>query len=285
MKDGKEVCAKTVNVNVQTPADPGKGSVSYALNVNTAKVDTLVDDNHNDAAGTCYDVTVDVTESIGGVPYATLKPNDKIADGKTGADATNVESIAYKVVDKDGKAIFDDVTKVNNVTNAAIKATNGKLTVNTVSFSAFSAQKNLAKGTYTVTAVITTKKGTNDPVKTTFTTSFVVEDSQPAGEVSRVKDTVAGGTIEAMAKAAFKYVYEGTSYAASDADEPLTVTNVEGITSDNKKIDSKNFATETLTTKGKKVTVSKIAVEVKTGDKGYKVNIEVPVNLTITVGE
>ena len=285
MKDGKEVCAKTVNVNVQTPADPGKGSVSYALNVNTAKVDTLVDDNHNDAAGTCYDVTVDVTESIGGVPYATLKPNDKIADGKTGADATNVESIAYKVVDKDGKAIFDDVTKVNNVTNAAIKATNGKLTVNTVSFSAFSAQKNLAKGTYTVTAVITTKKGTNDPVKTTFTTSFVVEDSQPAGEVSRVKDTVAGGTIEAMAKAAFKYVYEGTSYAASDPDEPLTVTNVEGITSDNKKIDSKNFATETLTTKGKKVTVSKIAVEVKTGDKGYKVNIEVPVNLTITVGE
>ena len=285
MKDGKEVCAKTVNVNVQTPADPGKGSVSYALNVNTAKVDTLVDDNHNKAAGTNYDVTVDVTESIGGVPYATLKPTDTIADGKTGADATTVESIVYKVVDKDGKAIFDDVTKVNNVTNAAIQATKGKLTVNTVSFSAISAQKNLAKGTYTVTAVITTKKGTDDPVKTTFTTSFVVEDSQPAGEVSRVKDTVAGGTIEAMAKAAFKYVYEGTSYAASDADEPLTVTNVEGITSDNKKIDSKNFATETLTTKGKKVTVSKIAVEVKTGDKGYKVNIEVPVNLTITVGE
>ena len=279
MKDGKEVCAKTVNVNVQTPADPGKGSVSYALNVNTAKVDTLVDDNHNKAAGTNYDVTVDVTESIGGVPYATLKPADTIADGKTGADATTVESIVYKVVDKDGKAIFDDVT------NAAIQATNGKLTVNTVSFSAISAQKNLAKGTYTVTAVITTKKGTNDPVKTTFTTSFVVEDSQPAGEVSRVKDTVAGGTIKAMAEAAFKYVYEGTSYAASDADETLTVTNVEGITNDNKKIDSKNFATETLTTKGKKVTVSKIVVEVKTGDKGYKVNIEVPVNLTITVGE
>ena len=290
MKDAKEVCAKTVNVNVQTPADPGKGSVSYALNVNTAKVDTLVDDNHNDKAGTNYDVTVDVTESIGGVPYATLKPTDTIADGKTGADATKVESIVYKVVDKDGKAIFDDVTKVNNVTNAAIQATNGKLTVNTVSFSAISAneisaQKNLAKGTYTVTAVITTKKGTNDPVKSTFTTSFVVEDSQPAGEVSRVKDTVAGGTIKAMAEAAFKYVYEGTSYAASDADETLTVTNVEGITSDNKKIDSKNFATETLTTKGKKVTVSKIVVEVKTGDKGYKVNIEVPVNLTITVGE
>ena len=285
MKDGKEVCDKTVNVNVQTPADPGKGSVSYALNVNTAKVDTLVDDNHNKAAGTNYDVTVDVTESIGGVPYATLKPADTIADGKTGADATTVESIVYKVVDKDGKAIFDDVTKVNNVTNAAIQATNGKLTVNTVSFSAISAQKNLAKGTYTVTAVITTKKGTDDPVKTTFTTSFVVEDSQPAGEVSRVKDTVAGGTIKAMAEAAFKYVYEGTSYAASDADETLTVTNVEGITNDNKKIDSKNFATETLTTKGKKVTVSKIVVEVKTGDKGYKVNIEVPVNLTITVGE
>ena len=285
MKDGKEVCAKTVNVNVQTPADPGKGSVSYALNVNTAKVDTLVDDNHNKAAGTNYDVTVDVTESIGGVPYATLKPADTIADGKTGADATTVESIVYKVVDKDGKAIFDDVTKVNNVTNAAIQATNGKLTVNTVSFSAISAQKNLAKGTYTVTAVITTKKGTDDPVKTTFTTSFVVEDSQPAGEVSRVKDAVAGGTIKAMAEAAFKYVYEGTSYAASDADETLTVTNVEGITNDNKKIDSKNFATETLTTKGKKVTVSKIVVEVKTGDKGYKVNIEVPVNLTITVGE
>ena len=285
MKDGKEVCAKTVNVNVQTPADPGKGSVSYALNVNTAKVDTLVDDNHNKAAGTNYDVTVDVTESIGGVPYATLKPADTIADGKTGADATTVESIVYKVVDKDGKAIFDDVTKVNNVTNAAIQATNGKLTVNTVSFSAISAQKNLAKGKYTVTAVITTKKGTDDPVKTTFTTSFVVEDSQPAGEVSRVKDTVAGGTIKAMAEAAFKYVYEGTSYAASDADETLTVTNVEGITNDNKKIDSKNFATETLTTKGKKVTVSKIVVEVKTGDKGYKVNIEVPVNLTITVGE
>ncbi len=87
-----------------------------------------------------------------------------------------------------------------------------------------------------------------------------------------------------MAQAAFKYVYEGTTYAAADADETLTVTNVEGITSKNTKIDSKNFETVSLE-KGQKITVSKITVQVKTGEQEYTVNIDVPVSLTITAGE
>ena len=93
MKDGKEVCAKTVNVNVQTPVDAGKGSVSYALNMNTTKIDTLVDDKHNDTVGTTYDVTVDVTELIAGVPNATLKKDSKISDNADEAKRTTVKSI------------------------------------------------------------------------------------------------------------------------------------------------------------------------------------------------
>ena len=279
MKDGKEVCAKVVNVNVQTPADPGKGSVSYALNVNTTKIDTLVDDAHNDVAGTNYNVTVDVTELIGGIAHATLKEGSTIANGET--TTTTVQSIRYKVEDKDGTVKFDDITKVGNVTDAAIKVEDEKLTVSTVTFDGKSAKKHFGAGTYKVTVVITTKKGDNDPVSSTFTTNFEIVDTQPTGDVSLVEDTVAAGTIKTMAQNAFKYVYEGTSYAAANADKSLTISSVEGITSDGTKIDSKNFADESLTA-GKKVNVSKITVEVVTGDNGYTVKIDVPVSLTIT---
>ena len=280
MKDGKEVCAKTVNVNVQTPVDAGKGSVSYALNMNTTKIDTLVDDKHNDTVGTTYDVTVDVTELIAGVPNATLKANDKISNGK---NDTTVKSIVYKVVDQNGKAIFDDVTKPQAVTSAAIHASNEKLTISTVSFSGKKTTKNLSKGTYTVTAVISTNKtGDKDDVKSTFTTSFVVDDTQPTGELSVVKNTVGKDTIEAMAEKALKYVYEGTTYSAeAGADKPLTVTGIEGITSNNKKIDSKNFDSVSLDAAGQKVSISKVTVQVVTGDAGYTVDITVPVSVTL----
>ena len=281
MKDGKEVCAKTVNVNVQTPVDAGKGSVSYALNMNTTKIDTLVDDKHNNTVGTTYDVTVDVTELIAGVPNATLKANDKISNGK---NDTTVKSIVYKVVDQNGKAIFDDVTKPQAVTSAAIHASNEKLTISTVSFSEKKTTKHLSKGTYTVTAVISTNKtGDKDDVKSTFTTSFVVDDTQPTGELSVVKNTVGKGTIKEMAEKAFKYVYEGTTYSAeAGADkQPLTVTGIEGITSNNKKIDSKNYNSESLDAAGQKVSISKVTVQVVTGDAGYTVDITVPVSVTL----
>ena len=282
MKDGKEVCAKTVNVNVQTPVDAGKGSVSYALNMNTTKIDTLVDDKHHTADD--YKVTVDVTELIAGVPNATLKKDSKISDNADEAKRTTVKSIVYKVVDKDGKAIFDDVTKVENVTNAAISATDEKLTIETVTFDTKAAKKHLAKGTYTVTAVITTLaagKDEKDAVKSTFTTSFVVDDTQPTGELSVVKNTVGKDTIETMAKNALKYVYEGTTYSAeAGAEKELTVTGIEGITSNNKKIDSKNFDTVSLEA-GEKVSISKVTVQVVTGDEGYTVDITVPVSVTL----
>ena len=282
MKDGKEVCAKTVNVNVQTPVDAGKGSVSYALNMNTTKIDTLVDDKHHTAGD--YKVTVDVTELIAGVPNATLQKDSKISDNADEAKRTTVKSIVYKVVDKDGKAIFDDVTKVENVTNAAISASDEKLTIKTVTFDDKAAKKNLAKGTYTVTAVITTLaagKDEKDAVKSTFTTSFVVDDTQPTGELSVVKNTVGKGSIETMAKNALKYVYEGTTYSAeAGAEKELTVTGIEGITSNNKKIDSKNFNTVTLAA-GEKVSISKVTVQVVTGDEGYTVDITVPVSVTL----
>ena len=281
MKDGKEVCAKTVNVNVQTPVDAGKGSVSYALNMNTTKIDTLVDDKHNDTVGTTYDVTVDVTELIAGVPNATLKADDKISNGK---NDTTVKSIVYKVVDQNGKAIFDDVTKPQAVTSAAIHASNEKLTISTVSFSGKNTTKHLSKGTYTVTAVISTNKtGDKDDVKSTFTTSFVVDDTQPTGELSVVKNTVGKGTIKEMAEKALKYVYEGTTYSAeAGADkQPLTVTGIEGITSNNKKIDSKNYDSESLDAAGQKVSISKVTVQVVTGDARYTVDITVPVSVTL----
>ena len=282
MKDGKEVCAKTVNVNVQTPVDAGKGSVSYALNMNTTKIDTLVDDKHH--TEDAYKVTVDVTELIAGVPNATLKANSKISDNADDAKRTTVKSIVYKVVDQNGKAIFDDVTQAHAVTNAAISATDEKLTIKTVTFNTKAATKHLAKGTYTVTAVITTLaagKEDKDAVKSTFTTSFVVDDTQPTGELSVVKNTVGKDTIEVMAQNALKYVYEGTTYSAeAGAEKELEVTGIEGITSNNKKIDSKNYDEVTLKA-GEKVSISKVTVQVVTGDNEYTVDITVPVSVTL----
>ena len=283
MKDGKEVCAKTVNVNVQTPVAAGKGSVSYALNMNTTKIDTLVDDKHHTAND--YKVTVDVTELIAGVPNATLKNGSKISDNADEAKRTEVKSIVYKVVDPNGKAIYDNVTKENAVTSTAISVDeNEKLTIETVTFNATkAAKKNLTKGTYTVTAVITTLaagKADKDAVKSTFTTSFVVDDTQPTGELSVVKNTVGKDTIETMAENAFKYVYEGTTYSAEAGAEHLKVTGIEGITSNNKKIDSKNFDKESLAA-GEKVSISKVTVQVVTGDERYTVDITVPVSVTL----
>ena len=283
MKDGKEVCAKTVNVNVQTPVDAGKGSVSYALNMNTTKIDTLVDDKHHTAND--YKVTVDVTELIAGVPNATLKNGSKISDNADEAKRTVVKSIVYKVVDPNGKAIYDNVTKENAVTSTAISVDeNEKLTIETVTFNdAKAAKKNLTKGTYTVTAVIKTLaagKEDKDAVKSTFTTSFVVDDTQPTGELSVVKNTVGNDTIETMAENAFKYVYEGTTYSAEAGAEHLKVTGIEGITSNNKKIDSNNFDKEPLAA-GEKVSISKVTVQVVPGDEKYTVDITVPVSVTL----
>ena len=124
-------------------------------------------------------------------------------------------------------------------------------------------------------------KDEKDAVKSTFTTSFVVDDTQPTGELSVVKNTVGKGSIETMAENALKYVYEGTTYSAeAGAEKGLTVTGIEGITSNNKKIDSKNFGTETLDA-GEKVSISKVTVQVVTGDEEYTVDITVPVSVTL----
>ena len=86
-----------------------------------------------------------------------------------------------------------------------------------------------------------------------------------------------------MAEKALKYVYEGTTYSAeAGADkQPLTVTGIEGITSNNKKIDSKNYDSESLDAAGQKVSISKVTVQVVTGDARYTVDITVPVSVTL----
>ena len=176
------------------------------------------------------------------------------------------------------------VTKENAVTSTAISVDHEKLTIETVTLNTKAAKKNLAKGTYTVTAVITTLaagKDEKNAVNSTFTTSFVVDDTQPTGELSVVKNTVGKDTIEVMAQNALKYVYEGTTYSAeAGAEKELEVTGIEGITSNNKKIDSKNYDEVTLKA-GEKVSISKVTVQVVTGDNEYTVDITVPVSVTL----
>ena len=84
-----------------------------------------------------------------------------------------------------------------------------------------------------------------------------------------------------MAENAFKYVYEGTTYSAEAGAEHLKVTGIEGITSNNKKIDSKNYDSESLDAAGQKVSISKVTVQVVTGDARYTVDITVPVSVTL----
>ena len=259
-KDSKEVCAKTVTIVIQKPADPSKGTESFALDVDKTEVDNLVDDDHTTAAD--YVVTASVNQLINGVANQAIDTSSTLKDGST------VKSISYKLEDKDGK-------NVTSTTGAAISG--GKLTVTTVSFDgAKKATKNFGAGTYKITATVVTTKDSKDTTKT-FTSTFTVKDTQPAGSLSFEKNTVEASSVKDAVEKVVKFVYGDTTYSANANDTTPVITSIEGITSKGNKITKDNMG-DTFTGE---VTIKKVTFTV--GTAKYSVDVTADASQVITI--
>ena len=257
-KDSKEVCAKVVTIIIQKPADPSKGTESFALDVNKTEVDNLVDDDHTTAAD--YVVTANVNQLINGVANATIKVGSSLKDGST------VKSIEYKLEDKDGK-------NVTGNTGAAVS--DDQLTVRTVSFSGISATKNFGAGTYKITATVVTTKDSKDTTKT-FTTTFTVKDSQPTGVLTFEKNSVDASSVKEAVEKTAKFVYGDKTYKQDSADG-IDVVSVEGIANDGTVINAKNMDS----VKKSEVTIKKVTFKV--GTTKYSVDVTADVSQVITI--
>ena len=256
-KDGKEVCARVVTITIQQPKNPSQGTESFALDVNKTEIDNLVDNDHNTPAD--YVITASVNQMINGVANQTLSRGTELKD-----NTTEVKSITYKLEDKDGKDVSAN-------TGCDITMGRNTMTVQTVSFSAFTAEKNFGAGTYKITATVKTGKKTESDstkwVTKTFTTTFTVKDTQPTGDMSLEKDSIDRvSDSEALVKAAVKLVYGDHTYGVDD--ENMSIVSVEGITNTGAKLDKDNTA---ISSSVKSVTIKKITFTVDSG--AYKVDI------------
>ena len=282
-KDGKEVCARVITIVIQDAK--ANGSISFGLDVDKTEVDNLVDDKHKTAAD--YVVNINVNELRNGVAYEPVKVNTAYTIGN---DTEVVKSVSYKIEDKDGKTVYDSAstdTKLNAVSGCAIDA-NDALKVTTVSLGAMTAttpaQKYFGAGTYKVTATVkTAKNGETDAKKyivKTFTSTFTVKDSQPAGTLSFEKDTVkdASSVYDAVVKSA-KFVYGDKTYK-NGSDDGIKVVSVEGFTNDGKKIDKVSM-NNTIAVATNTVTITKVTFTV--GDDTTSVNVDASASQTITL--
>ena len=253
MKDGKEVCARVVTITIQQPKNPSQGTESFSLNVNKTKIDNLVDDDHNTQDD--YIITASVNQMINNVAYQQLEEGTVLKDGET-----KVQSIEYKLEDKDGKDVSAN-------TGCSIGDT---ITVQAVSISAFTVEKNFGPGTYKITATVKTGKDSDAASKyvtKTFTTTFTIEDTQPTGDMSLEKDSIDRvNNSEALVKAAVKFAYGDHTYGVDN--ETMTVVSVEGITNTGAKLDKDHTA---ISSSVKSVTIKKITFTVDSG--AYKVDI------------
>ena len=262
-KDGKEVCARTVTINVQKPGDAGKSTVSFALNMGETSVDAVVDNNYT----ADKNFTISVAELLGNVVKDdALAVDDKLHDNTDPSKGTKVISIDY-VITKDGKPVIDTVKAV---TDSAITVDANVITVNVTKKGVDNVVARLATGTYNVTATIKTlADGKTDPkdyVTKTISNAFVITDTTPSGTVSIENEKADADKIEKMVAAAIKYSYGEKSYGAN-ADNTLSVVYVEGTSNGaTTKINKDNSATASLEA-GQIVNVTKVVVkvEVKTG--------------------
>ena len=306
-KDGKEVCAQVVTVNVQEAGVAGD-SISYSLNIlnsNNAtqtEEDAVVNaDNTNDRI-----FTVNVSELLKGVEKKKLTTNDVLDDKKdteTDKTASTVKGIYYTVKNAKGDVVYNtnssSVTTGAAFNNGSSRVTDD-LTINVVKADASHVYAKLAEGTYTITATIEVEpKHTNDPkytydskknTKTTITKSFVVKDtSNDAITDMKLKDAkvTSGASIQASLASVIQYSYDGVKYGA-DGDQPATIIAIEGysnVIGGNGKITADNMTTAVLRSE-KTADVTKVTVRVAFHDAdgntiGY-VDKEVKVSLSIT---
>ena len=252
VKDGKEVVAKTVTVNVvDTTATV---ATSWKLNVKNNNVDIKVDADNK----TSQNVVVEMIGSAEGVELHAV-PN-----------------VTYTVKKADGTVIYNDIAGSATVTNSAISVSGGALTVKALTVSGGVATKNIAAGTYTVTA-----KGVDGANTVNITTTFTIKDTQAKASVEVKKNVVDAAALadelgQALVVTYGDYVYTNNT----DVSNRTTLTVAEA------KIKLNDGSEETNTSatiaSGRYYSVSKLVVTVDVAPS-VKMDMEVSVPGTITV--
>ena len=305
-KDGKEVCAQVVTVNVQEAGVAGD-SISYSLNIlNSNNATQTEEDAVVNADNTSNRIfTVNVSELLKGVEAKKLAKNDSLDDTKdteTDKTAGKVRGIYYTVKNAKGDVVYNTIpgsVTTGAAFNGGSSSATDQLTINVVKADASNVYAKLAEGTYTITATIevepkhTTAGYTYDSkknTKTTITKSFVVKDtSNDAITDMKLKDAkvTSGASIQASLASVIQYSYDGVKYGA-DGDQPATIIAIEGysnVIGGNGKITADNMTTAVLRSE-KTADVTKVTVRVAFHDAdgntiGY-VDKEVKVSLSIT---
>ena len=305
-KDGKEVCAQVVTVNVQEAGVAGD-SISYSLNIlNSNNATQTEEDAVVNADNTSNRIfTVNVSELLKGVEAKKLAKNDSLDDTKdteTDKTAGKVRGIYYTVKNAKGDVVYNTIpgsVTTGAAFNGGSSSATDQLTINVVKADASNVYAKLAEGTYTITATIevepkhTTAGYTYDSkknTKTTITKSFVVKDtSNDAITDMKLKDAkvTSGASIQASLASVIQYSYDGVKYGA-DGDQSATIIAIEGysnVIGGNGKITADNMTTAVLRSE-KTADVTKVTVRVAFHDAegrtiGY-VDKEVKVSLSIT---
>lgn len=246
-KDGKEVVAKTVKVSVKQTA--AVTATSWRVNVENDGVDIKVDNDNK--------TTKTITVSMIGMAE--------------GIDLAKETDTTFTVKDANGKVLYNDIAGSATVTGAAFAVSSGALTVTALNVAGGTATKNLAAGTYTVTA-----KHAN----VTMTTAFTVKDTQAKPTVEVKSNTETGATVADVLKKALIVRYgEDTYTARTDAGtvKALTVVTVEG-----KLNNGTAIAAGTSVSSGQYFTVSKLVVTIEVAT-GITMDVEVSVPGVINV--
>lgn len=245
-KDGKEVVAKTVKVSVKQTA--AGVATSWRVNVENDGADIKVDNENK----TSKIITVSMIGMAEGIDLA--KETDT----------------TFTVKDANGKVLYNDIGS-DTVTGAAFAVSSGALTITALNVSGGTATKNLAAGTYTVTA-----KHAN----VTMTTAFTVKDTQAKPTVEVKSNTEAGANVATVLGQALIVRYGDDTYTnrADVTDKaPLTVVTVEG-----KLNNGTAIAAGTSVSSGQYFTVTKLVVTIEVAT-GITMDVEVSVPGVINV--
>ena len=229
---------------------------AYQLSVNSEKDTTVKADTAN---ATGYDFNIKVVEMANGAA---------IGDYAAGTDKSAVE---YIVKDKDGKTIaqMGGATTVTCAAIADISALTGdQLTVKPVSVKAdgVSYKKELAAGTYYVTAKFTVGSGVNAK-DVAVSGSFTIKDSQDTSANINVKknDVAASVTAALQNQTLVEVTYDGVKQTINASD----IVKVDGTIAGN-------------TAYVKSVDIYVALTDEKSAGVHNKVLITVPVNQTFT---
>ena len=250
-KDGKEVVAKTVSVEIKEASSTT--ATSWRLDVVNDGVDIKVDELNK--------VSQDIVVTMVGM-------ND-------GIDVSKETGVSFMVKTADGRVIYNDIASSTIVTNSAIVVSGGALNIQALTVSGSKAVKNLMAGSYIVTAT----KNVGDQV-VTITTNFNVKDSQAKPTVEVKENSVSATSIATALQNTLIVRYGDKTYTNRTdvgSARSLSIVEVKGKLNNGDDIEK-----DMLVASGNYFTVSKLVVTINVAT-GITMDVEVAVPGVITI--